>query len=105
MKVITITNDAGRVFVVKRVDVGEFYGPARRSRINCPAPLIEFWDATYSNQGPIGQFVSRYYVSTLVEHAPELIRLGLSLQGGVHEWRVSAANMATVIDQLCGISA
>ena len=54
-------------------------------------PLVEFYDRKFA--GDIfpdeGQFVSRYYVSTLLKR-----RIGmLNLDGGIEAWRISADGM------------
>lgn len=65
-------------------------------------PMVEFYDATYAGPdfGPRGQFVSRYYLSTLMDRRgmPGLYaEYGLCLQGDVPEWVVSARNVAEAI--------
>jgi hypothetical protein len=39
----------------------------------------------------VGQFVSRYYVETLLGHEG-----GLCLDGGISDWQVSAGNMVQI---------
>jgi hypothetical protein len=102
---IQVINDDGRRFNVRLVVQGESYG-----RDNCLAhdkadPLVEFYDATYANQktfGALGQFVSRYYLSTLKGEDGFTIRRpgpsrGLCLDGGVEVWHVSGANVEEVL--------
>ena len=62
-------------------------------------PLVEFYDTRYEagSWSGFGQFVSRYYVGTLLEHSD---RHGLILHGGVAEWVVSATGMARVVQYL-----
>ena len=59
-------------------------------------PLVEFYDSRFDKHGcwmGRGQFVSRYYVSTILGgEYPN----GLSLDGGIPEWTVSAEDMAAV---------
>jgi hypothetical protein len=45
-----------------------------------------------------GQFVSRYYASTLLDGSG--YPTGLCLDGGVAEWAVSANGMAQVLDYI-----
>jgi len=64
-------------------------------------PLVEFYDARYRNvRGftPDGQFVSRYYLETLLSVDPghERSRRGLDLEGGVPDWTIDAITMRTV---------
>lgn len=63
--------------------------------VNDKAPMVEFYDSRYNHEGwqGRGQFVSRYFISTLLEDAKEC---ALSLDGGIPEWTVSAEDMKTV---------
>jgi len=60
-------------------------------------PQVEFYDLRYRNvRGftPDGQFVSRYYLETLVGRDR---RYGLDLQGDVSDWTIDASTMVSVI--------
>jgi len=60
-------------------------------------PMVEFYDARYRNvRGftPDGQFVSRYYLESLVGRDR---RYGLDLQGDVSDWTIDASTMLSVI--------
>ena len=110
----------GRAWLVRLVPMGGRYG-----RHNClingdnpnpvfasKEPLVEFYDFTnphfeYDFEGspeearsagalPLGQFVSRYNLSTLLERHPA----GLCLQGDVPVWSISMGGMGMVIDWL-----
>lgn len=54
-------------------------------------PLVEFYDRRYPHT-PDGQFVSRYYESTLLER----MDLGLNLDGGIPDWRIDSVAMIVV---------
>ena len=54
--------------------------------------MIEFYDPRHVKHGPLGQFISRYYVSSILERDTG----GLALQGDVPEWSVSGADMAEI---------
>lgn len=54
-------------------------------------PLVEFYDQRYPHTEH-GQFVSRYYYSTLYGHTG-----GLCLYGGVPAWEVDERSMDRVI--------
>ena len=87
---ISVISD-GRRFNVRLVRIGERYGRdlclTHESKFNFgDDPLVEFYDARYPHCGEIGQFVSRYYRSTLMEK-PAPAR-GLCLDGGVPEWSI-----------------
>lgn len=89
---IYLTNQKGRTFKVRVVCEGDEYG-----RENClihdGAPMVEFFDA---HIGPHGQFVSRYYLSTLQRSKPDQ---GIILEGSQPEcWTVSARNKRDAID-------
>jgi len=63
-------------------------------------PLVEFYDRKYLNKfsGDRGQFVSRYFLSTLLED--DWIDRGLNLHGGVPNWQVSQPFMEEVMIHL-----
>lgn len=92
---IKIINDNGRIWAVNIVKKGDKYG-----RDNClthdkEEPLIEFYDCRYEHTD-YGQFVSRYNLSTLLEHhqAPSM---GLCLDGGIPDWSINGKAMDRVI--------
>ena len=58
-------------------------------------PLVEFYDSRYPHT-EFGQFVSRYYVSTILESGDK----GLCLDCGIPDWSISAKDMAAVRDWL-----
>tara|TARA_R110000822_G_scaffold77369_1_gene185635 strand:+ start:675 stop:944 length:270 start_codon:yes stop_codon:yes gene_type:complete len=76
-------------FNTKIIGTGECYGRGD-CLVNDGAPLIEFYDPRYQHT-PIGQFVSRYAVSTILGHTG-----GLCLFGGEPEWFVNASDMAEI---------
>lgn len=95
---IQVVNRHGIPFNVKVVQKGESYG-----RNNCLThdrddALVEFYDARYVDGrfSEEGQFVSRYYVSTLLESAN--YPRGLCLEGGVEDWYVTEGNMVDVLN-------
>ena len=77
-------------FTVRFVNKGDTYGRDFCLTHDKEDALIEFYDSRYPHT-EFGQFVSRYYVKTLRGHTN-----GLSLDGGIPEWTVSAAGMAQV---------
>jgi len=78
---------------VRIVYTGDRYGRAM-CLTNIDAPLVEFYDNRFPHTD-YGQFVSRYYVSTILEESN--YPAGLCLDGRVPEWQVSADDMDAVI--------
>ena len=84
-------------FNVRIVFTGEGYGVNDCIINEEREPLVEFYDSRYqSPRSNRGQFVSRYYASTLLDGKNG----GLSLDGGIPEWTVSPEDMATVRNHL-----
>ena len=83
-------------FNVRVVNTGDTYG-LDDCLVNNGAELVEFYDKRYMHTSR-GQFVSRYYVSTLLRGNgyPN----GLCLDGRVDEWVVSGDGMAQVLDYI-----
>lgn len=82
-------------FNVRVVEKGQPYGRNDCLIHDQDEPLVEFYDAKQNVAlfGPRGQFVSRYYRSTLMEgEYPQ----GLALDGGVPQWSMSPAGMRAV---------
>ena len=89
-----------RVFCVRLVREGVTYGRDRCLTHAKEDPLVEFYDTKYAGKkgfDPLGQFVSRYYLSTLQgrDH-----RLGLALHGREPAWSVPARAMTYVMQWL-----
>jgi len=76
-------------FNTKIIPTGGAYG-RDDCLTNHDEPMIEFYDPRYQHT-PHGQFISRYSVSTIMDHTG-----GLWLYGGVNEWTVSGADMAEI---------
>jgi hypothetical protein len=103
---MTIKSETGRPILVKLLHKGDAYGLNKCLTwegwgFDKDELGIEFYDATYANQGrfdPEGQFVSRYYLSSLMEDwdRAEFYGRGLILHGGVPEWNISATEMDKV---------
>ena len=94
---IQITNDDGLTFTVRRVEFSDSYGRKFVLRHMKHDPLIEFYDTRHAfdldEQGRVlGQFVSRYYASTLLAGR----KTGLNLDGRVAAWSVDKAAMDIV---------
>lgn len=88
------------IFNVRIVKVGDRYGFDDRL-VNNDKPMVEFYDTRQDPEkfGERGQFVTRYYISTIVEREENV---GLALLGYVPAWTVSAQGMREVIAYLKG---
>jgi hypothetical protein len=85
-------------FNVRIVNIGDKYG-RNDCLVNDKAPMVEFYDSRYNHADfqNRGQFVSRYYISTLAESQyPN----GLCLDGGIPAWSVSADGMKQVLEYI-----
>ena len=85
-------------FNVRVVNTGDTYG-LNDCLVNNGSKLVEFYDKRYNHDSWMGrgQFVSRYYLSTLLS---DTYPNGLCLDGGVAEWAVSATGMAQVLEYI-----
>lgn len=77
-------------FNVRIVNKGDKYG-LNDCLVNDEKPMVEFYDTRYPHT-QYGQFVSRYYVETILDGS----ECGLCLDGGEPSWTVSAEDMKTV---------
>lgn len=108
MPTATFTADHGITFRVRLVRQGERYGAEHCLVHDQPDPLVEFYDTRYlfdyDFHGPkadaiaakapvLGQFISRYHLSTLrEERGPR----GLVLYGGCPSWCIEADTLAQI---------
>lgn len=101
----TFTTDAYRTFAVRLLPAGARLGTGPVSN-DSPDPVVEFWDTTYARDtndgtyGVLGQFVSRYRLSTLLA-----VRGGLCLEGSASvAWSLDNATLTAVQDWLSILS-
>lgn len=100
-------SEAGKAWGVRLLPVGARYG-----RNNCllveDELMVEFYDADYAKDGiknsplfgMLGQFVSRYYVRTLLGedgYGRDDRDQGLNLDGGVPSWRLDAGTYRVIL--------
>jgi hypothetical protein len=83
-------------FTVRVVSHGDKYGLNFALTHKGIMPLVEFYDTRYPHT-EFGQFVSRYYLDTILNHDPSF---GLNLDAGVTAWTVPAEAMTQVINKL-----
>ena len=101
--VLRVENENGIPWTVRIVNPGDKYGRDHMVTHEKDKPLVEFYDARHDHTEGLGQFVSRYYVDTLLgrdDYGSSNSRNGLNLQGDVPEWTVDAAAMNEVHDWL-----
>lgn len=101
--ILRVVNDDGRAFNLKVIEKGDEYGLNNSLTHDEADPLVSFYDATHAGQreeSPFGQFISRYYVRTLLKRHGGATVEGLCLEGSVPEWSIDDATMVTVIDWL-----
>jgi hypothetical protein len=105
MKTLKVTNSEGRDFTVRLVYEGETYGRTGSLIHDKTDPLVEFYDSSQSVEtfGIYGQFVSRYYMSTILD-GDDTGTVGLVLDGGVDVWYVDGYNMKEIQEWIYDMS-
>lgn len=71
---------------------------------NSTKMLVSFYDTRY-NHTQYGQFVGRYYASTLLGldgYGSSIRDRGLNLHGGIDDWSINADNANHVVDFIEG---
>lgn len=95
LNILQVVNNSGIPFNVRFLKKGEKYGRSNKLIHQEEEPLVEFYDARYISPefGMFGQFISRYYVSTLLKDEEDY---ALILDGGVKDWVLSSENVKQV---------
>jgi hypothetical protein len=83
-------------FRVVIIEHGDKYGLNDSITHDSDEPLVEFYDTRYKHT-EYGQFVSRYYLDTLLEKPSGQ---GLMLHGGVSDWVIDGNAMQVVTNWL-----
>ena len=87
-----IDKETNQPWTVKILENGDAYGRDNCLTHDSVKPLVEFYDGRYiENFDPEGQFVSRYYVETILES-----KGGLNAHGGVESWTIYGDAMTEV---------
>lgn len=88
---------------VRVVTKSESYGSGNCLAHTGDDPAVEFYDGSQDTErfGELGQFVTRYQLSTLLEHQDGK---GLILDGGIPVWRVAPNDMDEVKTWLRALS-
>jgi hypothetical protein len=104
---MAVCADNGRWFAVRYLPTGARYG--RTGAVTVDQDTVEFWDLADADDaapgalfGPLGQFVSRYYVTPLLDEQSRDPRVtGLCLDGGnASAWSVDGPTMRVVFSWL-----
>jgi hypothetical protein len=85
---------------VRVVQKAELYGREDCLTYEKEEPLVEFYDTRYPHTN-LGQFVSRYSLSTMIETHPYWT--GLCLYDGVPDWTISDACFGRIQDWLMSL--
>jgi hypothetical protein len=96
LSLFTFTAENGVPFLARLVKKGDQYGLNGCLAHEDARPMVEFFDRRFDLDkwlGVQGQFVSRYYVETLVAHDQSY---GLLLDGGVPDWSIGADSLCAV---------
>jgi hypothetical protein len=86
--------DSSMTWAVRIVELGDKYGLNSCLTHNQDEPLVEFYDTRYEHTD-YGQFVSRYYLRTMLDG-----NKGVSLDCGVADWTVYQSCMNRIRDWL-----
>jgi hypothetical protein len=86
----------GIPFRVRIIEQGDKFGLNDCLVNRNSVPIVQFFDRRF-NFSENGQFISSYYISTLINDNK---KNGLCLQGGVPDWTISAASMTLVVSWL-----
>ena len=105
-KTATIKSDEN-TFLIRLVERGDTYGaktgpsPGMCWIHDKEGALLEFYDYDfdfdYDGNKKLGQFISRYYISTLRSSYTPATTIGLNLHGGVPKWTINAQGMNQVM--------
>ena len=98
--IIHIPYDVDVPFFARIVRQGEKYGLRGMLTHTNKEPFIEFYDARFDHNqwlGEVGQFVTRYNLCDFMAF-PDGI--GLDLDGGIDDWKLTAAQVRYVKDRI-----
>lgn len=96
----TVINPHRRLILARVVRAGEAYGINNALTHDGAEPLVEFYDTAHRHSRDardrmLGQFVTRYLLSTLMAGGR-----GLCMDGSVPVWTLSARNVRDIQDWL-----
>lgn len=93
-RMMDITNDFGITFRARIVKKGDSHGLKDCLVYEKVNPKVEFYDTRNMIEPNLGQFVSEYFVHTLIDQ--QEYPKGLVLDVGIPAWRLSQKNMKEV---------
>ena len=96
---LTVKNSNGNEFTVSFVNQGDTYGNDNCLTHSESEPLVEFYDSEFDHT-ELGQFVSRYYLTTILEIGKNH---GLCLDSGIPKWNLDENAMNQVKNWLLKI--
>jgi len=101
--IIQVTNSDGIIFNLRKRLKGDNHGRDMALIYQDERPVIEFFDARYTdfnhiNGCKLGYFVSSYFAETIDELKP--VR-GINLAGEHPQYHVSGANILDIKDNFC----
>ena len=97
VETMSITASNGVRFIARILRKGDRYGLEDALTWHMSKPAVEFYDTRYMHT-ELGQFVSRYFIETLLEGSDRygLATGGLNLDAGVDDWSIDAESMYVV---------
>lgn len=112
IKIFKLDNGYGVPIVCRLVEEGDRYG-ADDCMVNKKETMLEFYDERYeidynfrgtsqeakaAGAECLGQFISRYFISTLTRDLEDMTH-GLSLHGGTPEWVISKGQLKKALEE------
>lgn len=94
-KLMFVENQDGRQFAIRVIGKGDNYGRNRCLISEENKQLVEFYDVEGSGAegfDELGQFISRYYIETIME----IENYGLNLYADVEEWSIEVDNIKKI---------
>ena len=90
----TYKAENGVTFNYRVIKKGDHYGRNDCLTHDKSDAMIEFYDDRFKHTDH-GQFVSRYYIKTLIDHLGD--HTGLCLDGGISEWSIDADTLCLML--------
>jgi hypothetical protein len=92
-------------FLTRIVQPGQSYGRDFCLTNESERTLVEFYDVEHASKNgtsdeKLGQFVSRYYLETLMDSYKQLSENGLCLDGGIPKWSINNDGMRQFYEQI-----